>query len=190
MKLPTVDEVDRELQRSEGIRHSHTLRRNAAFAVAAVFAVSVLVSTFVLPTFRIYGSSMTPTLNEGDIVVATKAGSYGRGDLIAFSYNNKLLTKRIVGLPGDWVDIDADGNVSINGETLDEPYLQPGAKSLGQCDISLPYQVPEDTYFVMGDKRSVSVDSRLSQVGCIPRDQIVGRLAVRVWPLTSMGSVA
>ena len=190
VRLPTVDEVDRELQRSEGIRHTHTLRRNAAFAVAAVFAASVLVSTFVLPTFRIYGSSMTPTLNEGDIVVATKVGSYGRGDLIAFSYNNKLLTKRVVGLPGDWVDIDSDGNVSINGKALDEPYLQPGAKSLGQCDISLPYQVPEGTYFVMGDKRSVSVDSRLSQVGCIPQDQIVGRLAVRVWPLTSVGSVS
>ncbi|MGN8688901.1 signal peptidase I [Atopobiaceae bacterium HCP3S3_F7] len=159
------------------------------FALVGVFAASVLLSTFALPTFKIYGQSMAPTLNEGDIVVATKSPSYGRGDLVAFTYNNKVLTKRAIGCPGDWVDIDANGNVSINGEALDEPYLQPGAKGLGQCDISLPYQVPEDTYFVMGDKRSVSVDSRLAQVGCIPKDQIVGRLVLRVWPLGALGVV-
>ncbi|MCI2187325.1 MAG: signal peptidase I [Olsenella sp.] len=189
VQLPTVDQIDEELQRTEGLRHRHGFRRNVMFALVGVFAVSVLLSTFVLPTFRIYGQSMSPTLNEGDIVVATKSASYNRGDLVAFSYNNKVLAKRVIGCPGDWVDIDANGNVSINGETIDEPYLQAGAKSLGQCDISLPYQVPEDTYFVMGDKRSVSVDSRLTQVGCIPQDQIVGKLALRVWPLGSFGAV-
>lgn len=189
VQLPTVDQIDEELQRTEGMRHRHSFGRNVVFALVGVFAASVLLSTFVLPTFRIYGQSMSPTLNEGDIVVATKSASYSRGDLVAFSYNNKVLTKRVIGCPGDWVDIDASGNVSINGETIDEPYLQPGAKSLGQCDISLPYQVPEDTYFVMGDKRSVSVDSRLTQVGCIPQDQIVGKLALRVWPLGSFGVV-
>lgn len=189
VQLPTVDQIDEELQRTEGLRNRHGFRRNVAFALVGVFAASVLLSTFVLPTFKIYGQSMSPTLNEGDIVAATKSASYSRGDLVAFSYNNKVLTKRVIGCPGDWVDIDANGNVSINGEMIDEPYLQAGAKSLGQCDISLPYQVPEDTYFVMGDKRSVSVDSRLTQVGCIPRDQIVGKLALRVWPLGSFGVV-
>lgn len=189
VQLPTVDQIDEELQRTEGLRNRHGFRRNVAFALVGVYAVSVLLSTFVLPTFKIYGQSMSPTLNEGDIVAATKSASYSRGDLVAFSYNNKVLTKRVIGCPGDWVDIDANGNVSINGEMIDEPYLQAGAKSLGQCDISLPYQVPEDTYFVMGDKRSVSVDSRLTQVGCIPRDQIVGKLALRVWPLGSFGVV-
>ena len=189
VQLPTVDQIDEELQRTEGMRHRHSFGRNVAFALVGVFAASVLLSTFVLPTFRIYGQSMSPTLNEGDVVVATKSAAYSRGDLVAFSYNNKMLTKRVIGCPGDWVDIDADGNVSINGEMIDEPYLQAGAKSLGQCDINLPYQVPEDTYFVMGDKRSVSVDSRLTQVGCIPQDQIVGKLALRVWPLGSFGVV-
>ena len=132
---------------------------------------------------------MAPALNEGDIVVAAKYASYGRGDLVAFTYNNKVLTKRIIGCPGDWVDIDAGGNVSINGKAIDESYLEPGAQSLGQCDINLPYQVPEGTYFVLGDKRSVSVDSRLTQVGCIPKDQIVGRLALRVWPPGALGVV-
>lgn len=188
-QLPTIEQIDEELQRTEGLSHRHGFRRNVAFALVGVFAVSVLLSTFALPTFKIYGQSMSPTLTEGDIVVATKSASYGRGDLVAFSYNNKVLTKRVIGCPGDWVDIDANGNVSINGETLDEPYLDPGSKGLGQCDISLPYQVPEDTYFVMGDKRSVSVDSRLTQVGCIPKDQIVGRLVLRVWPLGALGVV-
>jgi signal peptidase I len=189
VRLPTVEQVEEELQRAEGLRHRHSLRRNVAFALVGVFAASVLLSTFVLPTFRIYGQSMSPTLNEGDVVVATKSASYARGDLVAFSYNNKVLAKRVIGCPGDWVDIDADGNVSVNDEPIDEPYLDPGAKSLGQCDVSLPYQVPEDTYFVMGDKRFVSVDSRLTQVGCIPRDQILGRLALRVWPLGALGAV-
>ena len=120
------------------------------------------------------------------IAVAAVAASCSSVDC---PLNNKVLTKRVIGCPGDWVDIDADGNVSIDGETLDEPYLDPGSKGPGQCDISLPYQVPEDTYFVMGDKRSVSVDSRLTQVGCIPKDQIVGRLVLRVWPLGALGVV-
>lgn len=190
VSLPDLSAIDDELERSESAQHRHNVRRNIGFALAAVFAASVLVSSFVLPTFRIYGSSMTPTLREGDVVVGTKPGSVHRGELIAFSYNNKLLAKRVIGLPGDWIDIDSAGNVSVNGKRLSEPYLRAGAKSLGQCDINLPYQVPEDTYFVMGDKRAVSLDSRLTQVGCIPKDQVAGRLAFRVWPLQSAGPVA
>lgn len=187
-QLRTAGKIDKERQRTEGVRH-RGFKRKVVFVLVGVFAVSFLLSTYVLPTFRICGQSMSPTLNEGDILVATKAGSYGRGDLVAFSYNNKMLVKRVIGCPGDWVDIDANGTVSINGETIDEPYLQAGAKSLGQCDISLPFQVPKDAYFVMGDMRSVSVDSRLTQVGCVPQDQIVGKLKLRVWPLGSFGVV-
>lgn len=187
--LPTLDQVNKEIAREEGLRHKHNTRRNAIFTLAGVFAAAVLLSLYVFPTFRIYGESMTPTLNEGDIVIATKPGNYKSGDLVAFSFNNKLLTKRVIAGPGDWVNIDADGNVSVNDQPLDEPYLQEGAKSLGQCDISLPYQVPENKYFVMGDRRSVSVDSRLTQVGSIPADQIVGKLSFRIWPLPSFGPV-
>ncbi|MGN0286821.1 MAG: signal peptidase I [Atopobiaceae bacterium] len=187
--LPTLEQVNAELARSQDQRHRHNLHRNVAFAMAGVFAAAVLLSLYVFPMFRIYGESMTPTLNEGDVVVATKPGGYQTGDLVAFSFNNKLLTKRVIAGPGDWVDIDGDGNVSVNGQQLDESYLPEGAKSLGQCDINLPYQVPENKYFVMGDRRSVSVDSRLQQVGCIPADQIVGKLELRIWPLTSIGPV-
>lgn len=185
--LPTVEAVEAELARTESQLSRHALHRNIAFALAAAFAVAVPLSLYAFPMFRIYGESMTPTLNEGDIVISTKPGGYATGDIVAFSFNNKILTKRVIATPGDWVDIDSDGNVSVNGQELDEPYLPEESKSLGQCDISLPYQVPESKYFVMGDRRSVSVDSRLQQVGCIPSEQIVGKLDLRIWPLPAFG---
>lgn len=187
--LPNVAAIDAELERSERAQHRHALGRNIGFALAAVFAASVLLANFVFPTFRIYGTSMTPTLHEGDVVVAVKPGTLRRGDIVAFTYNNKVLTKRVIGLPGDSISVDRAGSVSVNGKRLGEKYLPSGAKALGQCDIDMPYQVPEGTYFVMGDKRSTSVDSRLSSIGCIPKDQIVGRLTFRVWPLQNAGPV-
>lgn len=132
---------------------------------------------------------MQPTLADGDIVIADKPGAYHQGDVIAFTFNNKTLTKRIIAVPGDWVDISSDGTVSVNGQELTEPYLPDGAKSRGTCDLVFPYQVPEGRYFVMGDARSVSIDSRSSQVGCIPTEQVVGRLQYRVWPLDRIGPV-
>ena len=186
-ELPTLDAVEAELERSRTQLHRHDLHRTLAVVLAAAFAAAVLLSLFVFPLYCIYGESMTPTLEEGDIVLATRPGSFHTGELVAFSFNNKILTKRIIAGPGDWVDIAEDGTVSVNGQELKEPYLQEGAKSLGQCDISLPYQVPESKYFVMGDRRSVSVDSRLQEVGCIPTEQIVGKLVLRIWPLPSFG---
>lgn len=152
-----------------------------------VTAAAVLVSNLLLPILRIYGSSMTPTLIDGDIVTAVRNGSYERGDVIAFYYNNKILVKRVIGLPGEWVDIDGQGNVSIDGEPLDEPYLD--EKTMGECDIELPYQVPDGRYFVMGDRRSVSSDSRNSAVGCVSEEQIVGKLFFRIWPLNELGTI-
>jgi signal peptidase I len=187
--LPNVAAIDAELERSERAQHRHALGRNIVFALAAVFAASVLLANFVFPTFRIYGTSMTPTLHEGDVVVAVKPDTLRRGDIVAFSYNNKILTKRVIGLPGDTISVDRRGNVSVNGKRLSEDYLPAGAKSLGQSDVSYPYQVPEGTYFVMGDKRSTSVDSRLSAIGCIPKDQIVGRLVFKLWPPQDAGQV-
>lgn len=189
LELPSNREIEAELQRTREQGRRHDTARNIAFALAAVFAASVLLSLFAFPVFRVYGASMQPTLNDGDIIIADKPTSYQAGDLIAFSYNNKTLTKRIIGCPGDWIDISSDGTVSVNGQTLAEPYLAPGAASRGTCDISLPYQVPEGRYFVMGDKRSVSIDSRSSQVGSVPADQIVGRLEFRIWPLSNIGSL-
>lgn len=187
--LPTTADFAVERKR---VQHGARVRRatvEVLGAVAIAAAIAVLVSSLAFPLFRIYGDSMEPTLDEGDLVFGTKIGSVQQGDLVAFSLNNKILVKRVIGVPGDWVDIADDGTVSVNGQELAEPYLQPGAKAKGTCDITLPYQVPDGRYFVMGDNRAVSMDSRVSEVGCIASDQVEGKLSLRIWPLASAGAV-
>ena len=182
---PTVGQLEEELRRETYRRRYKRALRSTIYTLITVAAVAVLVATLILPVLRIYGTSMTPTMTDGDIVVSVKGGSFERGDILAFWFNNKILVKRVIAQPGEWVDIDADGNVSIDGEPLDEPYLT--EKALGECDIDLPYQVPDGRLFVMGDHRSTSADSRSSTVGCVAEEQIVGKLVFRVWPLDGFG---
>ncbi len=184
---PTVTQLEQELKRETYRRRYNRVLRSTIYILITVAAVAVLVATLFLPVLRIYGTSMTPTMTDGDIVVSVKGGSFERGDIIAFWLNNKILVKRVIGLPGEWVDIDEDGNVSVNGETLDEPYLI--EKALGECDIELPYQVPDGRLFVMGDHRSTSSDSRSGVVGCVAEEQVVGKLVFRVWPLDGFGAL-
>ena len=185
--IPSVQELERELQRERyRIRFRSTLR-STVYALITVAAVAVLVATLLLPVLQIYGSSMTPTLTDGDIVLSLKEADFQRQDIIAFYYNNKILVKRVIARAGEWVNIDEEGNVTVDGEPLEEPYVMD--KSLGECDIQLPYQVPEGRLFVMGDHRSVSVDSRSSAVGCVAEEQIVGKLIFRIWPISSFGKV-
>ncbi|MBR3421495.1 MAG: signal peptidase I [Ruminococcus sp.] len=144
-----------------------------------VAAAAVLVSTLFLPVIQVSGDSMEPTLNNGDIILLVKTKHYSTGQLCCVAWQNKLLLKRVIGLPGDSIDIDADGNVSVNGELLDEPYVI--NKSLGECDISFPYVVPDDKMFVLGDRRDTSIDSRSSAIGCVSDEQMVGRMLFRIW---------
>lgn len=185
--LPTVQQLEAELKREKYRGRYWKMLRGTVAVLVVVAATAVLISNLLLPILRIYGSSMTPTLVNGNIVAAVRNGTYQRGDIIAFYYNNKILVKRVIGMPGEWVDMDENGNVTIDGEPLEEPYLT--EKSLGECDIELPYQVPEGRYFVMGDHRSVSSDSRSSQVGCVSEEQIVGKLLFRLWPLDEIGPI-
>ena len=184
---PTVAQLEAELERERYRRRYDRALRGTIYTLITVAAAAVLVATLFLPVLRIYGTSMSPTLADGDVVAALRSSTYERGDVIAFYYNNKILVKRVIGLPGEWIDIDADGNVSVDGVPLDEPYL--AERALGQCDIELPYQVPEDRYFVLGDHRSTSADSRSSVVGCVAEEQIMGELVFRVWPLDQLGTL-
>lgn len=186
--IPSTDDLRAELRRSSTKSRVRNVSRNALFAIIAVAAIAVLISMLFMPVLRIFGNSMTPTLKEGTIAVAMKNASLEEGDIVAFYYNNKVLVKRVIATPGSWVDITDEGVVSVDGRTLDEPYVNELA--LGECDIDLPYQVPDNRYFVMGDHRSTSVDSRSTTLGCISNDQLVGKVLATVWPLNDVGLVS
>ena len=179
--FPSLEQLKAELDREKYKRRYKWTLKSTIYTLIVVAAAAVLVATVWMPVLQIYGSSMTPTLNEGDIVVCVKGSDFESGDLVAFYIGNKILVKRCIAGPGQWVNIDADGNVYVDNKLLDEPYLK--EKSLGDCDIELPYQVPDNRYFCLGDHRSTSVDSRSTTVGCISDEQIVGKIVLRVWPL-------
>lgn len=184
-RLPTRQELEAQLQQEQYREKYHKVFRSTVYLLIVAAAVAILVVTLWMPVLQIYGTSMTPTLVDREIVVLNKGAKTETGDIIAFYYNNKILIKRVIANAGDWVDIDEDGNVSVNGQQLEEPYVT--EKSLGVCDIEFPYQVPDERVFVLGDHRSVSVDSRSSQIGCVAQEQIVGKLVFRVWPFQRFG---
>ena len=185
----TTKEVEAELERVTYYRGFSRALRNTIFTLVTVAAVAVLVAVLFLPVLRIYGTSMTPSLTEGDIVLSVKSSAaVERGDIVAFYYNNKILVKRVVAFSGEWVDIDKEGNVFVNNQRMDEPYVAEPDYGIS-TDIKLPYQVPESRIFVMGDHRRTSTDSRSSAIGCVAEEQIVGRIIFRVWPLNEFGAV-
>lgn len=185
MSYPTVEQLEKELKRERYRRNYNRALRSTLFTLVSVAAVAILIAMLLMPVLQIYGSSMSPCLEDGDIVVTLKRSAFDRGDVISFYYNNKILVKRVIAFPGDWVDLDAEGNVYVNSQPLDEPYLVD--KAFGDVNIELPYQVPDGKLFVMGDHRSTSADSRNTAVGCVAEEQIVGRMILRVWPLKEIG---
>lgn len=183
----TVRQIEGELKRLRRKQNSRRIFRQTVFSLLVVAAAAVLAAMLFFPIFRVTGSSMEPTLDPKEIVVCLKSSRFESGDLVAFYYNNKVLLKRVIGTAGDTIEIDDSGNVFVNGSQLDEPYIT--KKSLGQCDIDFPYQVPDNRIFVMGDNRETSVDSRTTAVGCIADEYVIGKVFLRVWPLERLGTL-
>ena len=187
-ELPPIDALQKELKRERYKRRFRKLLKSTVNALIVVAAVAALVATLVLPVLQIAGTSMEPNLNDGDIVLLVKTKDLQTGDRCAFYYSNKILIKRVIATPGDYIWIEADGTVYLNGEPLEEPYIT--KKALGECDVEFPYQVPENNYFVMGDQRETSIDSRSSVIGCISEDQMIGKILCKFWPLSEFDFIA
>lgn len=187
IEIPTTQQLRSELNRVKYKSRYRSMLRSTVYTLVTVAAIAVLVATLWLPVLQIYGTSMTPTLHDGEIIFSVKTSEFQPGDIAAFYYNNKILVKRIICGPGDWINIEEDGTVYVNEVRLDEPYITD--KALGDCNIELPFQVPDGRFFVMGDHRSTSVDSRNTAVGCVSQEQIVGKILFRVWPFGRIGAV-
>lgn len=185
--IPSAEQIEAEILRVKYNRKYKQVLKSTMYSLIVVAAVAVLIATLVLPVLQISGSSMEPTLNDEEIVVLLKTVNMKKDDLCCFSYQNKLLIKRVIGLPGDKINIDENGNVYVNDELLDEPYVT--GKALGECDISFPCYVTDNHYFVLGDQRSTSIDSRSSVIGLVSEDFIVGKIFFRIWPMESLGIV-
>lgn len=183
--LPEASQLEGELRRIRHNKEYIRIIRSTVSSLVVVAAIAVLVSLLFLPVLRVTGTSMTPTLQNDELVICRKYGDFKQGDVIAFYFNNKILLKRVIGVSGDIIDISNDGTVYVNGEVIDEPYLN--EKAFGECDLDLPYQVPDERVFVMGDHRATSVDSRSTSVGCIANEAIVGEVMLRIWPLEQIG---
>ena len=185
--LPTTSQLSRELKRVRYNSGFNGMLRSTIGILITVAAIAVLIAVLLLPVLQIYGTSMSPTMNEGDIMVSVKGTKFETGEVVAFYYNNKILVKRVIANAGEWVNIDQEGNVYVNNKKLDEPYI--AQKAFGETNIELPYQVPDSRIFVIGDNRDASIDSRNTSVGCVSDEQIVGKIVFRIWPLSGIGPV-
>lgn len=186
--LPTARQIETEILREKYVRKYKQVLRSTVYSLIIVAAVAVLIATLVFPVLQISGSSMEPTLNDEEIVVLLKTTNMTKGELCCFSYQNKLLIKRVIGLPGDKINIDENGIVYVNDEIIDEPYVTD--RALGECDITFPCVVTDNHYFVLGDHRSTSIDSRSTVIGLVSEEYIVGKIFFRIWPFDKISMIA
>ena len=187
MEIPSIELLRKELEREESRYHFRRAILTITGILVVAAAITALLATRLFVLLEINGASMAPTLNEGEIVILRQTKDIETGDLVGFYYGGKILLKRAIGSAGDYIDIDEEGNVYVNNEMIDEPYLE--EKKLGRCELDFPYQVPEGMIFVLGDNRAVSIDSRIKAIGCVENGQIVGKVAFRAWPFARIGSL-
>lgn len=185
LKIPPIDLLREELEREESKYNFRKTLLNIAGVLTVTAAVAVLIATRLLILIQVNGVSMAPTLEKGEIIFLRQTKEVEKGDVIGFYYGGRVLLKRVIAGEGDYIEIDNEGNVYVNDKKLEEPYLM--GQSLGKCELDFPYQVPEGMLFVLGDNRAVSMDSRIKAIGCVEKDQIVGKVVFRAWPLTRMG---
>lgn len=183
--LPTAEQLEAEVKKRKYRGDYIRIFKSTVSSLIVVAAIAVLIATLVLPVLRVTGNSMNPTLQNDQLVICHKKGNFESGDIIAFYHNNKILLKRVIAVPGDTVTIDSEGNVYVNGGMLEESYVINKAK--GECDIEFPYEVPAERYFVMGDNRETSVDSRSSEIGCVAEENVIGIVILRLWPFSEFG---
>lgn len=186
-KTLTISQIENELKKETYKEKYHKILKSTIYSLIIVAAIAALIATLMMPVLEITGSSMTPTFNEGEIVVSLKTTTLETGDIIAFYHGNKILVKRVIAKPGEWINMDKDGQVYINSKKLQEPYID--KILLGSVDIEFPYQVPDNHWFVLGDHREISIDSRNSDIGSISKDDIVGKILFRIWPLNKIGKI-
>lgn len=188
IRMPSTEQLETEINRVRYKKRYRSVLRSTVYTLITVAAISILVATLWLPVLQIFGNSMTPTLQNGEIIFSVKTDDFEQGDIVAFYYNNKILVKRVICGPGDWFNMDPDGTVYVNNVKIEEPYVLETA--YGDTNIQLPFQVPDGKIFVLGDHRSTSVDSRNTAVGCVASEQIVGKIVFRIWPFDRIGPVA
>lgn len=184
--IPSTKELEAELHNEKYKSKYKKILKSTVYILLIVVAISAIVATLVFPVLKIYGTSMSPIVNNGDIVVAIKKNKFNSSDVVAFYYNNRILVKRVIATPQDWVNIDKDGKIYVNNVLLDESYIY--GKTV-QGDIEYPFQVPSDSYFVLSDQREIMVDSRNKEIGCIKQEDIVGKVVFKVWPVGRFGLV-
>lgn len=179
---PTKKEIKDELNRINYKARYGTLLKSTLYTIIIIAAISAIISTLVMPVLQISGNAMEPKYKNGDIVVSIKTKNLKSGDIVAFYHGNKILVKRVIATSGDWVNIDKTGVVYVNGQKLEEKYLT--VKGLGETDIKYPYQVPNESYFVLSDDRTNNIDSRLEEIGSVKQDDLIGKVLFKVWPLS------